>query len=57
MAEQMCKCPLLQESGSMLAVPNGPTNAPGLGEEMNNSLEADRTERTQLILRPQAELA
>lgn len=42
MAEQMCNCPLLQESGSMLAVPNGLTNAPGGGEEMN-SLEVGHT--------------
>lgn len=40
----------------MPAVPNGPINALGSGEEMN-SLEADRTEGTQLLLRPHAELA
>lgn len=40
----------------MLAVPNGLTNAPGGGEEMN-SLEVDHTKGTQLILRPHAELA
>lgn len=56
MAEQMCNCPLLQESGSMLPVPNGLTNALGSREEMN-SLEADHTEGTQLILRPHRELA
>lgn len=56
MAEQMCNCPLLQESGSMLAVPNGLTTAPGSGEEMN-SLEVGHTKGTQLILRPHAELA
>lgn len=38
----------------MLALPNGPTNAPGPGKEMTS---LDRTEGTQLILHPHAELA